>query len=173
VPATGIEEPVTNYPPRSGNLSGLSRLWAPRSAEKGALEARNQEAVDAARRQQAEQARLAIEAVLAEVAKDGGLLFKRFQQTSSQLTGTFISLCGLALIGVTFGFGITTLLNTPEFIASMIAGVALCILGPLVIAVDNADARGAAGKVIENAAAIGVGRADAETVNDAVARLQR
>jgi hypothetical protein len=69
---------------------------------------------------------------------------------------------GLVLIVATVVLGVTELLESPEFIATIITGAVLSITGPFVIVVNNASASDAMAKAKEEAQEFNRVRAAAE-----------
>jgi hypothetical protein len=77
-------------------------------------------------------------------AADLESLIKLFSRPASKISGGFVGLVGLLLVGATLGLGIAHLLVAADFTAAIISGTALSIAGVYALAVDDFSARRAA-----------------------------
>jgi hypothetical protein len=82
--------------------------------------------------------------VLESRAADLESLIKLFSRPASRISGGFVGLVGLLLVGATLGLGIAHLLVAADFTAAIISGTVLSIAGIYALAVDDFSVRRAA-----------------------------
>jgi hypothetical protein len=89
-------------------------------------------------------------------------MIQRFSRPASQITGRFISLCGLGLISAAMVLATGHLMGATDFVAAITAGTLLSITGILTLMTDYISA--------QHAALIDLARTGAEELKAAEAR---